>query len=170
MRRKGNSTDGFLLCFVLNLFYNYWWGILTLILWTLLLWIRIPLYFPIISLVVWYGVAFASTLLVTWAANASNEPTPVRENLNPYSAKNSDVFGSGNKPNAETSDALHITEQESEENHDCNDSGADLKPDSHNIDEQSDSASRDPDRQKDYPQRVGRIYVKPAMIISMVQK
>jgi len=93
MRRRGNSDDGFILCFMFNLLFNYWWGILTLVLWVLFLIFRIPLYWTLIGALVWFGVAFLSTCLVTWAVKNSNEPTPHRENLNPYSAKNSDVFG-----------------------------------------------------------------------------
>ena len=43
-------------------------------------------------------MALVSTLLVSWAANSSNDPTPQRKNLNPYSAKNSDLFGSFKTP------------------------------------------------------------------------
>ena len=92
MRSRGRPDDGFLLCFLFNLLYNYWWGAIALILWVLFIWLRIPIYLPIIGLAIWYGVAFISTLLVSWAVDASNAPTPMRENLNPYSAKNSDVF------------------------------------------------------------------------------
>jgi len=91
-RRRGRPDDGFLICFLFNLFYNYWWGAIALILWVLFIWLRIPIYWPIIGLAIWYGVALISTLLVTWAVKSSNEPTPERKNLNPYSAKNSDIL------------------------------------------------------------------------------
>jgi len=96
VRRRANSADGFLLCFLFNLLFNYWWGIIALILWILHLWLRIPFYWPIIGYVIWFGVALFSTWLVTWANSSSEEKTVERENLNPYSAKNSDIFGSRN--------------------------------------------------------------------------
>jgi len=97
-RRRGKPDDGLILCFLFNLLYNFWWGAIALILWILFFLLRIPIYLPIIGLAIWYGVALVSTLLVAWAADSSNEPTPWRKNQNPYSAKNSEVFGPARPP------------------------------------------------------------------------
>ena len=98
MRKKGNPGDGFLLCFLVNLLFNFWWGTIAVILFILYLWLRIPLFWSLIGLFIWFSVAFISTALVVWAANIPKDKTPPRENLNPYSAKNSDVFPVDTEP------------------------------------------------------------------------
>ena len=98
MRRRGNPTDGFLLCFLFNLLFNYWLGIIAFVLWVLYLLLSIPLYLSIIATLVWFCVALLSTCMVIWAVNSSNEEPAQRENLNPYSAKNSDIFRQGDPP------------------------------------------------------------------------
>jgi len=94
MRVKGKTEDGFLLCFLINLLFNFWWGAIAFILLILHIVLRIPLFWSLIGLFIWLGVAFVSTLLVMviWAAGNLSEDTPNRKNLNPYSTKNSDVF------------------------------------------------------------------------------
>jgi len=98
MRRRGTIDDGFFLCFLFNLLFNYWWGVIAFILLVLYLLLGIPLYISLIATLVWFGVALLSTCMMIWAVSSSNEQTPQRENLNPYSAKNSDVFGASNTP------------------------------------------------------------------------
>ena len=94
MRVKGSREDGFLLCFLINLLFNFWWGAIAFILLILHVVLRIPLFWSLIGLFIWLGVAFFSTLLVMviWAAGRSSGDSPERRNLNPYSTKNSDVF------------------------------------------------------------------------------
>jgi len=94
MRKKGNPGDGFLLCFLVNLLFNFWWGLIATILLVLHFFLGIPLFLSFIGLFIWIGVAFLSTALVVWAVSTAEENTPQRENLNPYSTKNSDVFPS----------------------------------------------------------------------------
>ena len=102
MRRKGSSGDGVFLCFVFNLLFNFWWGVLTFILWVLFLWLRIPLILVFIGLLIWVTVALVSTWLVIWGVKSSENGPPPRANLNPYSAKTSDIFGTANTPANET--------------------------------------------------------------------
>ena len=97
MRVKGSAGDGFLLCFLVNLLFNFWWGLIAVILFVLYLFIGISFIWSLVGLFVWLGVAFLSTALVIWAVSTSEEKTPERENLNPYSAKNSDVFPSADE-------------------------------------------------------------------------
>jgi len=102
MRVKGNTSDGYLLCFLINLVFNFWWGLLALALWVLHMWLKIPLIWSLVGLFVWLVIAFVGTLLVMviWAAGSSADPAPPRKNLNPYSAKNSDFFEKHNIPSA----------------------------------------------------------------------
>ena len=101
MRRKGKSSDGFFLCFLFNLLFNYWLGLIALVLLILHFWLKIPLFLTFIGLLAWVGVALITSVMVLWAAKTSDEETPYRENLNPYSAKNSDVFGVKRAPGPE---------------------------------------------------------------------
>jgi len=98
MLKKGKPGDGFLLCFLINLLFNFWWGLIAVILLILYFVLSIPLCWSLIGLFIWLGVAFLSTALVVWAVSTAEEKTPYRENLNPYSAKNSDVFPTVNVP------------------------------------------------------------------------
>jgi len=82
----------------MNLMFSWWWGVIAIILFVLYLTIEIPYYIPIIGLVVWFGWAFAATFFVTWVVNSSNEPERQQKNLNPYSAKNKDVFKTPEAP------------------------------------------------------------------------
>ena len=92
MRIKGSVGDGFLLCFLLNLLFNFWWGTIAFILFVLRIWIPFSIFIPFAALFIWVGIALAGTVIIFLAVNVSSEPEPQRENLNPYSAKNSDVF------------------------------------------------------------------------------
>jgi len=96
MQRRGTADDGFILCFALNLLFNYWLGVIAFILFVLHFWLRIPLFLSFMVSLIWVGTAFVGTALIYWASKSGNEPTPERKNLNPYSAKNSDVFETNN--------------------------------------------------------------------------
>ena len=104
MIKKGNPGDGFFLCFFVNLLFNFWWGAIAVILFALFLFLSIPLFWSLIALFIWFGIAFLSTALVVWAVSTNEAPTPERENLNPYSAKNSDVFGKQDEPDKTKND------------------------------------------------------------------
>jgi len=110
MIKKGNPGDGFLLCFFINLLFNFWWGVIAVILLILYFVLSIPIFWSIIGLCIWIGVAFLSTALVVWAVSTAEEKTPHRENLNPYSAKNSDVFPSA-KVTSQENEPVSITEE-----------------------------------------------------------
>jgi len=92
MIKKGNPADGFLLCFLLNLLFNFWWGAIATILLILSFVFKFSIIWSLIGYFIWISVAFLGTALIIWATSAAEEKTPFRENLNPYSAKNSDVF------------------------------------------------------------------------------
>jgi len=110
MRKKGNPGDGFLLCFLVNLLFNFWWGLIAVILLALHFILSIPVFWSLIGFLIWIGVAFISTALIVWAVSTAEEKTPQRENLNPYSAKNSDIF-----PTAETLPQAHIRDSKLDE-------------------------------------------------------
>jgi hypothetical protein len=93
--RRGSSSGGFVLCFFVNLLWRSWWTALALILWAVHLWLGIPAYISLIALGHWVLSALAVTVLVSWGAKSSTAPVAPRENKNPYSAKNSDLFPEG---------------------------------------------------------------------------
>lgn len=107
--RRTSSSHGFFLCFILNLFLNFEWGLLALLLWILHLLLGIPWFLPLMGLAVWLLIAFFATFLINWGRSAS-EPTPERENRNPYSARNEDVFGRHQAPAEDIEDEVDYTE------------------------------------------------------------
>jgi len=93
MYRRGTIDDGFILCFLFNLFFNYWWVVISIVLWVLRLWLPIPIIVAALPLLIWVGISMFNTLLISWAARVSDEPTEPRMNLNPYSANITTIFG-----------------------------------------------------------------------------
>ena len=91
--RKPSRSDGFFLCFVLNLFWRSGWGALALLLWLLRLRLAvIPWYAPLIPLGAWLLSALAYTVFLSFVSRAGGRPAPQQENKNPYSARNEDYF------------------------------------------------------------------------------
>jgi len=91
--RKPSRADGFLVCYLVSLFWQAGWCALALLLWLLRLWLTaIPWFVPLIPLSAWLLSALVYTLFLRWVSAASNEPSPPQENKNPYSARNEDVF------------------------------------------------------------------------------
>ena len=89
--RRAKKTDGFLLSFFLNLFLNYWLGLVALALWVLHLWLGIPLFISLIALGAWVVTALLATIILSIAANSA-PPGGEQRNVNPYSAKTSDYL------------------------------------------------------------------------------
>jgi len=118
MIKKGSPGDGFILCLLLNLLFNFWWGAAAFILFILYLLLGVPLFLTFIGLFIWFFIAFLSTALVVWAVSVPQDTTPPRKNLNPYSAKNSDVFSRQNE--AEDTEEPAQSEISNEENTDTN--------------------------------------------------
>jgi ABC-type protease/lipase transport system fused ATPase/permease subunit len=90
--RKASGSKGYFLCYICNLFLNFEWAVFALILFILHFWLGIPVWLSLIGLGVWLLVALVLTSLVAWGAKSANEPTPERENKNPYSAKTEDML------------------------------------------------------------------------------
>ncbi len=110
--RKAPYTNGFLLCFLLNLFLNYWLGLIGLGLIALHLWLGIPLFIALIALAAWLGMAMFATVLVSLAANNGNAPAPVQKNANPYSAKTADYLKPSRAPDPQAGSAAAPAERE----------------------------------------------------------
>ncbi len=96
--RRATSSDGFLIGYIISVMWNIGWGLLALILWALHYLLGLPLFFTFIALAVWLLKALVATSLVYWAASSAADPTPKRENRNPYSAKDGDLFGARKNP------------------------------------------------------------------------
>ena len=91
--RKLSASGGFFICYIFNLFRHSGWGALALILWLLRLWLGvIPLFIPLALLGVWLLAALLVTLFFSWASRVGSEPSQLRKNINPYSAKNEDFL------------------------------------------------------------------------------
>ena len=90
--QKAPASNGYFMCFMLNLFLNFRWGALALGLMILHLWIGIPLYVPLAGFCIWIFVALFATWLVAFGLKSSEGKMLLRKNKNPYSAKEADVF------------------------------------------------------------------------------
>jgi len=90
--RRTTASKGIVMCCILNLFLNFEWAALAVLLFALHLWLGIPMFLSLIGLAVWLFTALFATFLVSWGANSSGTPTPRRENRNPYSAATEDIF------------------------------------------------------------------------------
>lgn len=85
--RHAQSSGGFFICFLLNLFLNLAWSIpawLLLVAHAVLLW---PLWLFWLALGLWGAMALILTAIIAWSAKCAAVPTPERENKNPYSYK-----------------------------------------------------------------------------------
>ena len=99
--RKAPASNGYFFCFLWNLIFNLEWVLLALVLYLLHFWTGIPAWVSLIGLGIWVLVALCLTLLVVWGTACSNEPAPIRENKNPYSAKTTDFLPSPKASNKE---------------------------------------------------------------------
>lgn len=91
MRRS--SAGGFIFSYLFSLYRHCVWAGLALLLFLLRIWIKaIPLLLPLAFVGVWLLAALVVILFLGWATKAGGKPSPPRENKNPYSAKNEDVF------------------------------------------------------------------------------
>jgi len=92
MRRFG----AFIASFGFSLFRHSGWGALALLLFLLRFWLTaIPWFLPLAFLGVWLLMALVFISFLGWAASAGGRPDPPRENKNPYSARNGDIFPAG---------------------------------------------------------------------------
>lgn len=90
--KKASADKGYLLCFCLNLCYNFGWVILAAFLWGMNVWKGVPSYFIFGALGIWVLESLISTVMVAWASKSANQPIIKKENKNPYSAKNEDML------------------------------------------------------------------------------
>jgi len=77
--RIADASKGFIICFLLNLLFNFEWGVFALILYLLHLWLKIPLLIALIFLGIWVGIAFILALLVSVHAILPSKPMPKME-------------------------------------------------------------------------------------------
>ncbi len=89
MRRTARK-HGFLLCLLLNMLFRFEWAIAAVVLLAIHFWLGWPLFLAWIALGIWFAYALAVTLVLSAANRFGNEPTPQKQNKNPYSKSNSD--------------------------------------------------------------------------------
>ena len=104
MRKKPFSYD-YILCYTVNLGLNFEWGILSLILWLLHLWLGIPEILYQIGIGIWMAISLFTAVLMSLGAKSDSEPRVNRKNLNPYSAKNPDFIDKPEKPDENEDEA-----------------------------------------------------------------
>ena len=87
MMRRTKRGGSLLLCLLINLLLNWEWSIPAWVLLALHFWLDISLWWFAGGLAFWVLCIFFGMWLMGWASRVGNEPTPYRENKNPYSAK-----------------------------------------------------------------------------------
>lgn len=85
MRRARNH--GFFVSLLINMLFRMEWLILTVLLLVLHFIFHIGWWWSLIPVVCWVIHSLLVTVIVSAAVRLGNEPTPKRENKNPYSHK-----------------------------------------------------------------------------------
>lgn len=83
---------GFFLCLLINLVFRFEYLILAGILIALHFILSFPMWPVYVCLGLWLVHALIITIVFSMANRIGNEPSPERENKNPYSKKNSDIL------------------------------------------------------------------------------
>jgi len=89
--RKRNFRGGFLYCLIINLGLNIVYSIPAWVSLVLHFWLNIPLWPFYVALGLWVAGTIFWMIVVKWARKCGDEPTPYRENKNPYSAKKYEI-------------------------------------------------------------------------------
>jgi len=74
--RIADVSKGFFFCFLLNMLFNFEWGLLGLILYLLHLWLHIPLWIALALLGLWVGGSLLLAILVAVDAIRPTRPMP----------------------------------------------------------------------------------------------
>ena len=88
MMRRTKRSGGFILCLLVNLILNWEWSIPAWVLLALHFWLGISLWWFAGGLGLWLLSVLSGMWFMGWAARVGSEPTPHRENKNPYSVRN----------------------------------------------------------------------------------
>ena len=91
--RRPSADDGVWLCFLLELILTGGWGLLSLALLLLRIWLPIPLVLPILVNLIWLVHAGVGTAILVWANRAGNQPPAPKRKRNPYSASDEEKPG-----------------------------------------------------------------------------
>lgn len=87
--------SGFFLCWLLNMFLNWYWGFMAILLLIPYWWFGWSWYPAAAVFGLWAGGTFLVTAFLAWISSGSGEyETKVnrRKNINPYSAKTQDYL------------------------------------------------------------------------------
>lgn len=90
--KKPEPSDGFLMCFLYYLIVHIGWGILSLVLMILHFVWNLPWILTCLSSLIWCVQALVLSGLLYWGNQSGQVRTPEKENKNPYSAKNQEIF------------------------------------------------------------------------------
>lgn len=110
--RKPDVSDGFLLCWLMNMFLNWEWGFLALLLWAGHAWFELSPYPAVAVFSLWCIGAFALTSLISWSSNTVHHPDKRRKNLNPYSATTEKILFGEKKRDNQTEEEKYPPEKD----------------------------------------------------------
>ena len=92
MKKQYKGNGGFFTAWLINLIFNLEW--------TIPAWIALALYFFLDISILWFVGAIAlwiagvgiKTAVLSWLIREGNRPDPPKENKNPYSSSNRDMY------------------------------------------------------------------------------
>ncbi len=90
--RRTKFNGSLILVWLCNLLLNLHWSIPAWILLATHFWLGWPIWLFWVAVVLWILLTVFFTFFIRMANKCSNIPTPKRENKNPYSATNEDLF------------------------------------------------------------------------------
>ncbi len=90
--RRSKRSGGVLLCFLLNLLLNLEWAVPAVVLLVLHFVIDISAWWFVSALALWILIVFVETAVISWVARCDTGSDRQRENKNPYSSRNGDLF------------------------------------------------------------------------------
>lgn len=90
--RRGRRSDGFFLCFIINFAFTFRWAFLIAILLVMHFVFAWPWWLFFIPLFFWIMHALIVTVVIFLGNKAGNMTVEQKEDINPYSPKNSDYL------------------------------------------------------------------------------
>ncbi len=97
MRRRADKSNGILLAYFINLFFNSEWLLLSIVLFIFVKIFNIPYYFPLITLGIWIIWTAIITIFLSAISSIDSNFNKPTQNKNPYSVSNKNPYSISNK-------------------------------------------------------------------------
>ncbi len=94
-KRQYKGNGGFLVAWCVNLVFNLEWTVPAWILLALYFFADISILWFVGAIVLWVVMVGIKTAVLSWLIKEGNRPDPPKENKNPYSSTNSNIYKRG---------------------------------------------------------------------------